>query len=94
MACKEAADIHTFSHRINLKTLNHMRRLVFSNNPFCRQLRYYFESNSITVCMFKDKFEKLYGIREIFNNDADALHSRIKFIEDREEISSWHSNIR
>ena len=92
IACKEA-NIHTFPHLINIKVMNHMRKFVFSNNSCCKQLKYYFQFNSIIVKMFIDKFEREYGISDIFNNDLDALHSRVKFTEDREPISSWHDCI-
>lgn len=96
--CKQA-NLLTFPHLINTKVLHHFRNLIFSNNPCFKQLRYYFEHDSLTVTKFKNHFESIYGINDIFYNDLDALHSRIQFIEDREPISNFyaisynHSNV-
>ena len=76
-------------HFVNVKILLHQRTLVGSSNQCLKQLRYYFENESVIVNKFKDHFEDVYQIRDIFNNDIDALQARIEYVQDREPTSSY-----
>ena len=91
LICKQA-DVFTFPHFANAKTLSHIRNIVSSNHSCMKQLRYYFEREAVTVNKFLDHFENVYQVRDIFYNDIDALFSRIKFVEDREPISNYYHN--
>ncbi len=52
------------------------------------RLKHYFINESYFITDFKLLFLKEYDVDDIFNNDLDALRSRILFVQQR-EYSSW-----
>lgn len=70
-----------------------MRTMIRSKNPYLKNLKYYFENDAITINKFKEKFEEIYQIRDIFNNDLQALHARIQYVQDREPFSTYNNQI-
>ena len=47
----------------------------------------YFKHSSDFYKNIKHNFEELYNIKDIYENDLDALHSRISFVQQREASS-------
>lgn len=86
--CKEA-NILTFKHFISTKILNFVINLVNGKNNCLKQLKYYFMNDAITINKFKKYFEENYNISNIFENDLDALHSRIQYVEKNEPTSLY-----
>ena len=64
-----------------------MRSLVLSSNLCIQHLKFYFKNDSICVTEFRNSFNAMY---DIFNNDLQALHSRIGYIQQRENVSNLY----
>jgi hypothetical protein len=81
--CEEAR-INTFKHFVNKKIICHATNLFKSKSPCFIPLKNYFIQSSIFRNDIIKLFFEEYQIDNVFNNDIDAVLSRIDFVEARE----------
>ena len=79
----------TFEHFINFKTLRYMFWLRNCSSPCFFKHKHYFMQFSILKHDFYKLWCQKYNVKDVFNNDIDALKSRIYFIQNREPTSMF-----
>jgi hypothetical protein len=82
-AC-DVANSLTFKHLINTKTISFAFQLVHSGSPCLYPHMSYLKHNSLFISEIKCNAFKSYNIEDLFNNDLDAIKSRISFVQNRE----------
>lgn len=83
-AC-EISDMFTFKHFVNFKKISFMYRILNSRSCCIAKFKNYLKSESFAM---KDVLKILrdeYGLETFMENDLDAIKSRIKFVQLREE---------
>ena len=83
-------DQFTFEHMRGYRMLKFFRWLNNCTSPCIAQNKLYFITNSSIKCRVTRLFQDKYDIDDVVNNDIDAIASRIKYIQFREE-SSWQT---
>ena len=73
-----------FNHFLNYLKLCTVFRLLNNSCYFIRKNTLFFKASSM-VKDIEGIFMKTYGVIDLFNNDLDALKSRIKFVQARED---------
>jgi hypothetical protein len=68
--------IYTFNHLFNAKSLNSFLNLIKSPSKSFHPFILYFKQIFIFYKNIKHNFEELYNIKDSYENDLDALHSR------------------
>ena len=72
--------------------LNFVFNLFNSSSDCFSPYKLYFLYDSYFTKGVNELFQNTYGIVNIFDNDKDALISRIKFVQSRERLRSIRSN--
>ena len=81
--------LFTFRHFVNKMIIVNAFNLL-STRSYCFTLhKMYFRYFSIMFRNIRGIFYDMYDIYNVFENDLDAVLSRIKFVEDREERSNY-----
>ena len=75
-----------------LKTLQYYRWLKNCSSPCVTANKFYFMNNSAIKHRIDQMFYEKYQIENIDDNDIDAIISRMKFVQYREE-SSWQMDV-
>ena len=83
-ACQEAR-LFTFMHLLNKMKIISVLRLFQSPCSYIAKNLSFFRISSIFCNKTKELFYKEYGIKDIFDNDKDAIISRIMFTQNHEE---------
>ena len=81
----EDMGILTFKHFINNSIISFFHNLINSKSACTERHKHYFLFSSITLKMLNKLFHKIYSITNVMTNDLDAVKSRIRFVEAREE---------
>ena len=84
VACKDAG-LPIFRHLINWKCISFAFNLLDSKSMCMARHKYYFILYSDMFKKLKIKFLSLYSIKNVFDNELDAIRSRISFVQSREE---------
>ena len=82
----------TFENMRMLKTLQYYRWLKNCSSPCVTANKFYFMNNSAIKHRIDQMFYEKYQIENIDDNDIDAIISRMKFVQYREE-SSWQMDV-
>jgi hypothetical protein len=81
-----------FKHLLNFRMVSYLFQIRNSKSecltPYIHHLTHY-SSMAVNV---KNIFANLYGISDIFDNDIEAIYSRINFVQQREERSTYYLN--
>ena len=88
VACEEA-NLLIFKHFVNYKLLSFCFNLIDSKSACIKPFHSYFYFKSFIVKRVQFLFRTMYDVNNIFNNDIDALRSRISFIQGREPRSNF-----
>ena len=79
----------TFEHFVNFKCLMFFKRLISNDSPCFMRVKNYFMEKSY----FKENLESIfsckYNVRDILDNDTDAILSRVLYIQNREPSSMY-----
>ena len=78
----------TFEHLRNLRMLKYYRWLRNCSSPCIVPNRHYFINNSLLKRQIDSIFLEKYEMYDAYDNDIDAVISRMKYIQFREP-SSW-----
>ena len=87
-AC-DKLNILLFKHFISLRLINCYNSFINSDCNFFVKMRYYFMLSSNMYATIKKRFDSMYGVAAIINNDINSLKSRIAFVH-RTEPRSHH----
>ena len=79
----------TFEHLLNAKMTRFMFWLKKCNSVCFVHFKFYFMNRSIYCEYFSKLWSDKYGLKNVFDNDFDALLARIKFLQDREPTSMF-----
>ena len=82
-ACQEAR-LLTFEHLLNKNKILVAFRFYNSKCPFIQKSLYYFRDFSCFLCEVRDLFLNKYDIANVFDQDIDAILSRIIFVQNHE----------
>ena len=82
--CQEAR-ILTFNHFLNRSKIMTAIRLLHSPCNYFRKIMPFLNMSSFFRSRIKDLCQREYGIHNVFENDIDAIDSRIKFVQNHEE---------
>ena len=77
-----------FEHFINFKCIKFLFWLVKCRSPCLAVHRYYFH-NFILLNSFIDYVFRKYEIVNIFENDSDAIHSKLLYVQNRVPCSQY-----
>ena len=79
----------TFANLMNWRTVKFFIGLCKSESPCLTRLRTYISRFSNLYAAVRSLMFEKYSIVDIFDNDIDAVHSRICFMQAREPSSSY-----
>ena len=79
----------TFEHFINVKCFKFFRRLCINNSSCFNRVQPYFKRHSNFRIFLENIFLNKYDVRDILENDFDAILARVSFIQNREPSSFY-----
>ena len=82
-ACQEAS-LLTFDHYLNKISYTSARRLITKPCIFMYKVRDYLNVSSVFLSEVKEIFLKVYDIELLFEQDMDAVLSRISYVQNHE----------
>ena len=82
-AC-HALNLSPFRHLINRKFVNFSFSLMRNNSHCILPVKHFLLNKSVFSVKIKSIFSNAYGITDLFDNDFDAIMSRIAFVESAE----------
>lgn len=84
MVC-EISRLFTFEHFVNFSQISAIMR-VFKNKmcPFLSKMSFFLKINSAYINRARILMSSKYGVHNLFDNDIDAIRSRMLFIQSRE----------
>ena len=82
----------TLEHLMIWRNYMFFKRLIDSNSPCMDVNWYYFRNNSYLAQYLDRMFKDKYQVENFYDNDADALKSRLFYVQNREP-SSWNNEI-
>ena len=87
--CEETG-LLLFKHLINWKNLCFICNLLNAKSASISCHRYYIAFYSDILTIVQRRFQDIYSIDDILNNDLDAIRSRIIHVQNREERSHFN----
>ena len=78
----------TFKHFMNFRASRFYFWLMKCDSPCFKPFKTYFISSSLLKQRL-DKCWTFYGVRNFNDNDFDALHARLKFVQGNERITEY-----
>ena len=87
-AC-ERSNMPIFKHFLNSRILSFSIGLLNSNSRCLDSLKYYIRYDSFLIRRVNEIFKSQYNVENVFNNDIEAVRSRINFIQRTEERSNY-----
>ena len=83
-ACQES-NLFTFPHFINKMKINAAYRFISKPCDFIRKIRHFLKVSSIMISEVLDILKEKYDIDSLFDNDIDAIVSRIIYVQNHEK---------
>ena len=83
-ACQEAG-VMTFNHLLNKLKIFAARRFILKPCDFIRNLLRFMNISSVMISDVRHILKSIYDIDSVFEDDSDALISRILFVQRHEE---------
>ena len=80
----DASGLFTFDHYLSQRLLSFIFRIEGMKNWFLGHMKSFLIKRSDLMQGVSNRFQNMYSIDNIFDNDYEALKSRIKFVSDRE----------
>ena len=85
----ELVGVNIFKHLQAKRMFNFYRSVLRSKNHFINKSKYYWNSVADIKSNIERIFVSEYDVTDVFNNDADAILSRIDFVERNEPRMSF-----
>ena len=83
-ACQES-NLLTFTHLVNKMKIEAAVRFMIKPCNFIKKLKHFLKISSVLIKEVSDILNDTYDIYSLFDNDADAVLSRIQFVQNREQ---------
>ena len=87
-ACSQL-DKFTLPHLMNFTLLRYYFWLTRCSSPCVLVFKSYFLNHSRISVLIHKQFLEIYNVRNVLDNDIDALKSRIMFVQSREPSSNY-----